>query len=263
MNKTVLKTMTIIFHPEKHTHPDLDNISKLIESAKKGQIQLVLEDYSLYLTLAAETTVHSLESTSLVTIDVLLSVLIWILDTQYTMLKELEREGIIVTCVYVYICYYLNIESEITEINQLVTRIHQGPEIVQSVTGIMSAIKVYAQDLPGDLDIRVLKRHVIEIVSATPDFGGDIVLYSIFHNVILREKNMADNLERIVGENPSIDTHVILGANHVSEMLSSSRLKSLEIPVHAFQRLRKLANDAYPKRRMTDILLVNYHIKIL
>jgi hypothetical protein len=243
------KTMKIIFYPEKHTQPDKDKVSQLIEDAKAGKIHLALEDHALYMTLSGYETIYSLEGTNLLTIDHLLSMLVWMLDTKRETIQELKHEGVLLFCVYTYVCGQLQLQSVLPQCASL-----NVPDCPKCLSEIVAQVKKNTISslggIPGNAQIGPIREHVLGMIQERTTM--DVLEYSIYHGVILREQKMAQAMIQTKAQ----VLHVIIGANHITKLLSNEDLKNLSIKVgiHAFRRLERLADKFYPNERLTDLL---------
>jgi hypothetical protein len=255
--------MTVSIVPEKHTSPDRLGVATLLQRARSGNIHVVLEDFGLYRDQEACTYIHSLEGTDIIPIDQVIGMTVWLLDTDATTLKECGIDGVTLLCLYTYVCYTLDLPGKITAVFALLNHIRtQGVIVPSTVRGIVGTVHSVANHIfggvPGSIELHKIREHIHEIVSSRTDMS--LVDYSIYHVVIRREENMAQTINQIAYTDPLTDVFVVVGANHVCNMLTSTDISALGLNVQSIRRLQAHANASFPGQRLTDLLQDNVEI---
>lgn len=252
------KNKMIYFHPEKHTNKaQLENTEKLISEAKKGQIHLILEHHATC-EKNPSPWIHSLEKSSTMTLDHVLSIMIWSLDTNCSVLKEMGGVGVMVLCLYTYVCHTLGVAAHV-EISDILEKLSASHSPIPPVFDtIFATVRTCIHDLnggfPGSLSVEAIKDHLAEMVEDRSEL--DMYPYSIYHCLVVREKIMAESIKAVVGslQDKKLDVHVVVGANHVAGMVTDEDLTKLTINVFAFRQLENLAKMHYPNERLVCFL---------
>jgi hypothetical protein len=244
----------IFFHAEKHSKTDnMYLTSELILQAEAKQICLILEDH-----VSAERIplVHSLEGTNVFSLETLLSMVIWILDvSDNTKIQDLKQLGKLCFILYTYICFKLSFTSFCSEVRDVVTNMTQckkKPTINIIRSTVIDCVKSVLGKMPGHLSVRDIRKDVHKILMTKFD-NTDPEKFSIKHGLITRELRMFERIEHVI-KNNDLDVHVVIGANHVSKLLSNEDVKNLGVNVRAFRRLEGIANHHYPGERLLDKL---------
>jgi hypothetical protein len=245
----------LVIHPEKHANHNILQTVQLLKQAKLGSISLVLEDNKL----AKQNNVHSLEGNHAITIDVKLGMLVFTLNSHQEYIRDLGDLGRTSFLLFVIVCFALEYDSSNEETNAVINAMKSDDyQMIKAVDfrDELQQVQEYCVatlgGIPGNLEINQLRNQTLRIVKTRSDL--DPITFAIYHQLIIREQNMWTRVNKIINENLKQDIHIVIGANHVSSLLTEEQVHKMQINVETFRKLETLAEDAFPHQRLTHFL---------
>jgi hypothetical protein len=246
----------LIIHPEKHNNKENAAVTDaLIKRALNGEINLVLENHGLYEQFQKHSNIHSLEGTNQVTTDHLLAIAVWLLDTDVSCIKEIGQLGQLLFVIYVFLSCVFENRSQCEKTQAVIDTVSRNPPLQQTLDTIIPHVTKQSMStvrgIPGGLELGEIRDFIYKTITKKSQMT--IESFAIFHNLIFREHKMYEKLESVHDEK-EIDTHVVVGANHVSAFLTDTAVQKMGIDVMTFRKLQTTTDILYPNRRLCDLI---------
>ena len=248
----------LIIHPEKHNNKENAAVTDaLIKRALNGEINLVLENHVLYEQFQKHSNIHSLEGTDNVTTDHLLAIAVWLLDTDASFVKEIGQLGQLLFVIYVFLsCAFENI-SHCEKTQAVIDTVFKNPPLQQTLDTIIPHITKHSIStvggIPGGLELNEIREFIYKTI--TKKSQQTVEAFAIYHNLIIREHKMYEKIKAVHDDGKKeIDTHVVVGANHVSSFLTDTDVQKMGIGITTFRKLQTTTDILYPNMRLCDLI---------
>lgn len=249
----------LIIHPEKHNNKENAAVTDaLIKRAINGEINLVLENHVLYEQFQKHSNIHSLEGTDHVTTDHLLAIAVWLLDTDVSCIKEIGQLGQLLFVIYVFLSCIFENRSHCEKTQAVIDTVCKTTPLQQTLDTIIPHVTKHSIStvggIPGGLELNEIREFIYKTI--TKKSQQTVEAFAIYHNLIIRENTMYEKIKAVHDEK-EIDTHVVVGANHVSAFLTDTAVQKMGIDTMTFRKLQTTANILYPNKRLYH-LISNY-----
>lgn len=246
----------LVIHPEKHNNKENAAVTdSLIKRALNGEINIVLENHVLYEQFQKHSNIHSLEGTSHVTTDHLLAIAVWLLDTDASFIKEIGQLGQLLFVIYVFLsCVFENI-SQCEKTQAVIETVCKNPPLQQTLDTIIPHVTKQSIStvggIPGGLKLSEIREFIYKTITKKSQLT--VEAFAIYHNLIVREHKMYEKIKEVYDKKET-DTHVVVGANHVSAFLTDTAVQKMGIDIMTFRKLQTTTGILYPNKRLCDLI---------